>query len=675
MYVKKQFAKLIAITMAAMLLFAPQAVLAAGNGPNTNSNERVKNEMFTDYESLVSALEKADGQSELLEVEVFGQSVKGRNLHLVKFGNNPDNPTVLYITQKHGTEALPTESVLRLIQKLSTDSKEVRELSDKVNLLIVPRLNPDGAEGDVDWDTSNLVDPNGPTRNNANGIDLNRTHNSLSQPETRALHENVLQQYDIDFAIDFHTQSANRAVGDDELVSASMLYPTNTQVNEDVLHQSKQIGSVIFDALKDKGHATLAKYENGDTVTSNARNHLPVNYGIPTLLVELRGLTNAVNKESILGQKSNGYLIEQGFTSMEAVLQAVADRLIHDADISFWDTLEEQYTLSLEDLSPADRNVQLSGPQMNANQAVKIERFTSNEDLAAQLERADRQSDLIEVEVFGQSVQGRDLHLVKFGSNPENPTVLYITQKHGNEALPTESALRFVQHLSNNSQEVRQLSEQVNLLLVPRLNPDGAVGDVNWDTSNLLDPDGPTRNNANGIDLNRTHNSLSQPETRALHENILQVYDIDFAIDFHTQTADRAVGDNELVSGAILHPTHPDVSEEVLHQSKQIGSVLYHALEHKGYTNIAQYDSSGTATSNARNHLPLNYGVPTLLVEMRGFTNSPYHTSISGQKGNGNQIQQGVIAMQSVLQAAADRSIYEADVSFWDTLEVQYKIY
>ncbi len=647
---------------------------ASGNGPNNNSNQENKIERFTSYEELRSKLTKAEEQSDLLEVEVFGQSVQGRDLNLVKFGNNPDNPTILYITQKHGTAAIPTESALRFIQYLSSNSKEVRDLSEQVNILIVPRLNPDGAEGDVNWDTSNLIDPNGPTRNNANGIDLNRTHNSLSQPETEALHENVLREYDIDFAIDFHTQSANRAIGDDELVSGSMLYPTNSNVKEDVVEQSKKLGSVIYDALENRGHANIAKYESGSTVTSNARNHFPVYYEIPTLLLELRGVTNSPDNPSILGQKSNGHLIEQGLISMKEATSAVADSSIHEADTSFWDTLEEQYTLTIEDIL-ASSNLQLSGPQVTPHQAIKTERFTSNEELKDALIKADDQSDLLEVDVFGQSVQGRDLHLVKFGNNPDNPTLLYITQKHGNEALPTESALRLIQRLSANSKEVRELSEQVNLLIVPRLNPDGAEGDVNWDTSNLLDPNGPTRNNANGIDLNRTHNSLSQPETRALHENILQEYEIDFAIDFHTQTADRAVGDNELVSGSILYPTNSGVKENVLYQSKQIGSVLYHSLENKGYANIAKYDSEGTATSNARNHLPANYDIPTLLFEMRGFTNSPYHTSISGQKSNGNLIEQGVVAMKSVLEASANKSIYEADISFWDALEVQYKLY
>ncbi|EGL81425.1 peptidase M14 carboxypeptidase A [Caldalkalibacillus thermarum TA2.A1] len=79
-------------------------------------------------------------------------------------------------------------------------------------------------------------------------------------------------------------------------------------------------------------------------------------------------------------------------------------------------------------------------------------------------------------------------------------------------------------------------------------------------------------------------------------------------------------------------------------------------------------------TSNARNHFAVNYNIATLLVEMRGLTHSPYYTSILGQKGNGYQIDQGIVIMKSVIAAIADRSIHEADISFWDTLPYQYRL-
>lgn len=234
---KKAISIGLSISLAFTLFTVPAfngQVNAVGNGPQMNEKQAIKIERLTNYEEMKIFLERVDHQADHITVETIGQSVKGRDLDLVKFGDNQDNPTILFVSQQHGNEALITEGVFQLIRKLSTNSREVRDLLDQVNILFVPRMNPDGAEGDVDWDSSHLLGGGQQTRNNANGINLNRTHNSLSQPETRALHENVLQKYDIDFAIDLHQQIANRAIDDGELVSGAMLYPTS-KVTEDVL--------------------------------------------------------------------------------------------------------------------------------------------------------------------------------------------------------------------------------------------------------------------------------------------------------------------------------------------------------------------------------------------------------------------------------------------------------
>lgn len=89
-----------------------------------------------------------------------------------------------------------------------------------------------------------------------------------------------------------------------------------------------------------------------------------------------------------------------------------------------------------------------------------------------------------------------------------------------------------------------------------------------------------TRLNANGVDLNRHHDEPTQPETQALHNNVLQNYDIDYRIDFHHQGA-QWIKDRKYVSGAIF-PSHPDhTAPEVLRSSKQLGAVIYDASNRK----------------------------------------------------------------------------------------------
>ncbi|SDJ23527.1 M14 family zinc carboxypeptidase [Alteribacillus bidgolensis] len=336
------------VTVLFLFLLATASLSESVMAHGKEDSELLKIESLTGHKEMASFLEDVDRKAEHISVEVIGESVKGRELHLVKVGNDLEDtnkPTVLFLTQQHGNEPLVTESALEVISQLSNDSNEVSNLMDQVNILIVPRLNPDGAEGDVDWDTSNLYRNGVQTRNNANGININRTHNSLSQPESRALHENVLQQYDIDYAIDFHHQIANRATDDGELVSGAMLYPTNDDVTEEVLENSKKIGAVLYEAIEPKDYSNLAYYDSDNTYTSIARNNLAANYGIPTLLYEGRGLSDSLNKVSILEQKYSDVQIEQAVEAMMAVIEAAADDSIETADTSIWESLPEQHTI------------------------------------------------------------------------------------------------------------------------------------------------------------------------------------------------------------------------------------------------------------------------------------------------------------------------------------------
>ncbi|WEG17783.1 M14 family zinc carboxypeptidase [Alkalihalophilus pseudofirmus] len=344
---KKLTTMVLSLTLACSLVIAPHTatnVQAAGSGPSMNEVQAIKIERLKNYEEMKSFLNGIDKRAAHITVETIGQSVKGRDIDMVKLGVNPDNPTILFLSQQHANEPLVTEGIFYLLNKLASNSLEVQSLLKQINIIFIPRLNPDGAQGDVNWDTSHLLGGGQQTRNNANGINLNRTHNSLSQPETRALHEEVLRKHKIDFAIDMHQQVANRAIGEGDLVSGSLLYPTST-VSDEVLLNSKKLGAVVYEAIEKKGYGRLARYGTGDGLTSNARNHLATHYKVPTLLFEMRGMSDSPNISSILGQKSNGYLIRQSVDTMEATIKAVADGSIYDADETFWEDLPTQYTV------------------------------------------------------------------------------------------------------------------------------------------------------------------------------------------------------------------------------------------------------------------------------------------------------------------------------------------
>lgn len=331
-----------------VLSAAPLQAGAVGNGPNYGGNETINTSILHTYSELASFLQTQEAKQKDMELEVIGQSVKGRDLYLVKYMKNPENPTILFLTQQHGNEQLTTEGAIEFIKHLGTG--KMKGVTDNVNILIVPMLNPDGAMGDVDFSLDDYVASGDRhlTRYNALGVDLNRDHVTKIQPETQALHFNVMQKYDIDYMIDLHHQGADRVINGDELVSGSILYPTTPNVDPEVLEGSKKLGAVVYDAINPKGWGTLGKYPGGSAETIS-RNGIAVEYGISTLLFEMRGMSDHAYEDYVLGQKSNGYLIKQTITTLESTVKAIGDGSIDSKDTSFWDTLPEQTSRQSEE--------------------------------------------------------------------------------------------------------------------------------------------------------------------------------------------------------------------------------------------------------------------------------------------------------------------------------------
>ncbi|PMC36020.1 carboxypeptidase [Bacillus sp. UMB0899] len=346
--------KVVSVSLSSLLAFGAMTAVslpagAVGNGPNTG-NGSIQTSILHTYDSLVEYLKTQDNKQDAMELEVIGETVKGRDIYMAKYISNPENPTILFLTQQHGNEQLTTEGALEFIKHLGTN--KTKGVLDNVNILIIPMLNADGAMGDVNFSLDNyLADGDRHlTRYNANNVDLNREHDKATsemEPEARVLHENVFAKYNIDYMIDLHHQGT-RSETEGELVSGSILYPTNANVKPEVLEGSKKLGSVVYQTLENTGWGHIGKY-NGGNGENIGRNGAAVRYGISTLLFEMRGMSDHYIESYALGQKSNGYLIKQTITTLDSTVRAIADGSIDDADTSFWDTLPTQTNRSNEE--------------------------------------------------------------------------------------------------------------------------------------------------------------------------------------------------------------------------------------------------------------------------------------------------------------------------------------
>jgi len=172
---------IIAIVFITGFVFAQQTPL------EKNSYSKV-----TSYEELTEFIYQLDESSDLLQVEPIGKSVEGRNLYAMKFsssqiGSDKSKIKVLIFAQQHGNEQSGKEGALLLARELL--KQENKYLFDKIDFVLIPQMNPDGSEKNQ--------------RRNGNGMDLNRNHLILTEPETIAMHY-LFNKYLFEVTMDVH---------------------------------------------------------------------------------------------------------------------------------------------------------------------------------------------------------------------------------------------------------------------------------------------------------------------------------------------------------------------------------------------------------------------------------------------------------------------------------------
>lgn len=126
------------------------------------------------------------------EVQKVGESIQGRDLHLISIGSGDSN--IFLWSQMHGNEPTATQAIIDILNFLDAPEfkAEKQEILSNLKLHFLPMLNPDGAEVF--------------TRRNALGIDINRDALRLQSPEGQTL-KRLRDSLDADFGFNLHDQS------------------------------------------------------------------------------------------------------------------------------------------------------------------------------------------------------------------------------------------------------------------------------------------------------------------------------------------------------------------------------------------------------------------------------------------------------------------------------------
>lgn len=163
--------------------------------------ERAQWQRTTSHEELLQFLFDVQARTDRMRIVPLATTAEGRMMPLVILGAPPmltpgsawlSGKPMLYITGSvHGGERAGKEGALQFIRELTIGRHQ--DLLERVNVLIIPSLNPDGAEAR--------------RRTNALGYDMNRDFIALETPEISAA-QRVLLEWWPDVYVDAHNGGA-----------------------------------------------------------------------------------------------------------------------------------------------------------------------------------------------------------------------------------------------------------------------------------------------------------------------------------------------------------------------------------------------------------------------------------------------------------------------------------
>jgi dipeptidyl-peptidase 4 len=165
----------------------------------------------------------------------------------------------------------------------------------------------------------------------------------------------------------------------------------------------------------------------------------------------------------------------------------------------------------------------------------------------------------VHMSFYGTSWQGRELPYLVMSrpmiTRPAEaiasgkPIVVFQTNVHGGERTQRESVLILLRDLATRGTDMNRLLDEIVLVVVPQVNPDG------FETGN-----NGQRGNAWGIDLNRDYIKLEQPEIHDLVTNIYVPWNPHMVVDGHNG-GPRPY--NMTYIGAHHASVHPGITEMV----------------------------------------------------------------------------------------------------------------
>jgi hypothetical protein len=235
-----------------------------------------------------------------VDVTEIGRSLHGRAIRAVTFGSGPTR--VLFWSQMHGDESTATMALADLTRFFAEggDDPLRRLIAERLTVVMVPMLNPDGAERFQ--------------RRNAVGVDVNRDGRRLVTPEAQAL-KTLRDSIEPAFGFNLHDQGARTLAGEGgEQVAIALLAPAADSARSwgPVRTRARHLVALLAGAIGTELPGRVAKYD--DAFEPRAFGDLIQQWGTSTILIESGALPDDPQKQAL--RRINAMVL---LTALEAI--------------------------------------------------------------------------------------------------------------------------------------------------------------------------------------------------------------------------------------------------------------------------------------------------------------------------------------------------------------------
>ncbi len=233
-----------------------------------------------------------------VKIHLLGKSLENREIYGINIGKG--NIKIMIWSQMHGNEPTGTAAIFDMLNFLTTIDASFKRFNkiilERIKLLIIPMLNPDGTE---------IYQ-----RENIQGIDINRDAIALQAFESKILRK---QMYDFKphFAFNLHDQRRIFNISGTHLPASISFLAPSIDVQKTITEGRKQTMGVIAsmnEVLQQIMPNSVGRYTDDFYPTATGDNFQKM--GCNTILIECGGMKGDIERQKV--RKLNFIAILQG---------------------------------------------------------------------------------------------------------------------------------------------------------------------------------------------------------------------------------------------------------------------------------------------------------------------------------------------------------------------------